>query len=40
MKRYYRMLTEIDDVVGSVIEELKTQGVYNNTLLVRITETA
>lgn len=36
MKRYYRMLSEIDDVVGSVIDELKTQGVYDNTLLVCI----
>ena len=35
MSRYYRMVAEIDDVVGSVIDELKEQGVYENTLIVR-----
>jgi len=38
MKRIYRMATEVDDVVGEVIQELKNQGVYNNTLLVFTTD--
>ena len=38
MSRYYRMVAEIDDVVGSVIDELKEQGVYENTLIVRTEE--
>jgi len=38
MKRYYRMCSEVDDVVGAVIAELKEQGVYDNTLLVFTTD--
>ena len=38
MKRYYRMATEVDDVVGAVIKELKRQGVYNNTYIVFTTD--
>lgn len=34
MKAYYRMLTELDLVVGNIIKELKTQGVYENTLII------
>lgn len=34
MKAYYRMLTELDLAVGSIVEELKSQGVYDNTLII------
>jgi len=34
MTNYYRLLTEMDDAVGRVIDELKAQGVYENTLIV------
>jgi len=34
MKNYYRMATEVDHAIGRIIQELKDQGVYNNTLLV------
>ncbi len=34
MKAYYRMLTELDQVVGRIVEELKNQGVYENTLII------
>jgi arylsulfatase A-like enzyme len=34
MKAYYRMLTELDLVVGKIVEELKAQGVYENTLII------
>lgn len=34
----YCMASEVDDVVGDVIEELKRQGVYNNTLLIFTTD--
>jgi len=34
MQKYYRMASEVDDVVGDIIQELKIQGVYNNTLLI------
>jgi arylsulfatase A-like enzyme len=32
------MATEVDAVVGDVIEELKKQGVYNNTVLIFTTD--
>jgi len=38
MKRYYRMVSEIDDVVGALIDELKAQGVYDNTMLIFTTD--
>jgi len=38
MKRYYRMASEVDDVVGNVVKELKRMGVYNKTLLVFTTD--
>lgn len=38
MKRYYRMATEVDDVVGAVVQELKKQGVYNRTYFVFTTD--
>lgn len=34
MKAYYRMLTELDLAVGKIVEELKAQGVYENTLII------
>jgi len=34
MKAYYRMLTEMDLVVGRIVKELKIQGVYDNTLII------
>ena len=34
MTNYFRLITEIDAVVGQVIEELKAQGVYENTLII------
>lgn len=34
MKAYYRMLTELDLAVGRIVEELKAQGVYDNTLII------
>lgn len=34
MKAYYRMLTEMDLVIGRIISELKDQGVYENTLII------
>jgi arylsulfatase A-like enzyme len=34
MKAYYRMLTEMDLAIGRIVEELKAQGVYENTLII------
>lgn len=34
MKAYYRLLTEVDIAVGAMIEKLKEQGVYENTIIV------
>ncbi|MEX2672641.1 MAG: sulfatase [Phycisphaeraceae bacterium] len=36
MTNYYRLITEVDDAVGRVIDELKAQGVYENTLILFI----
>ena len=36
MIRYYRMITEVDAVIGELLDELKTEGVYENTLIVFI----
>jgi arylsulfatase A-like enzyme len=36
MVRYYRLITEVDAAVGRIVDELKTQGVYDNTLIVVI----
>jgi arylsulfatase A-like enzyme len=36
MIRYYRLITEVDAAVGRVVDELKAQGVYENTLLAVI----
>ncbi len=34
MIRYYRLITEVDAAVGRLVDELKAQGVYENTLIV------
>jgi arylsulfatase A-like enzyme len=34
MIRYYRLITEVDAAVGRLVDELKTQGVYDNTLIL------
>jgi arylsulfatase A-like enzyme len=36
MINYYRLITEVDDAVGRIIQALKNQGVYENTLLVYV----
>ena len=36
MVRYYRLITEVDAAVGRIVDELKTQGVYENTLIAFI----
>ena len=36
MTRYYRLITEVDGAVGRIVDELKGQGVYANTLIVFI----
>ncbi len=36
MRRYYRLITEVDAAIGRLVEELKTQGVYGNTLILVI----
>ena len=36
MTRYYRLITELDDAVGRIADELQVQGVYENTLIVII----
>jgi len=36
MTRYYRLITEVDGAIGRVVDELKAQGVYEDTLIVFI----
>ena len=38
MKNYYRLISEIDATCGNIINELKQQGVYNNTLIIFTTD--
>ncbi|KAL7574675.1 hypothetical protein ACA910_003019 [Epithemia clementina (nom. ined.)] len=38
IKNLYRMATEVDAAVGAIIDELKTQGVYDETLLIFTTD--
>jgi arylsulfatase A-like enzyme len=38
VERIYRMATEVDKVVGDVINEIKKMGVYDNTLFVFTTD--
>lgn len=34
MTNYFRLITEVDDVIGRLINELKVQGVYENTMII------
>jgi arylsulfatase A-like enzyme len=34
MSRYYRLITELDEAVGRVVDELRAQGVFEETLIV------
>ena len=34
MKAYYRMLTEMNQAIGNIVDELKKQGVFENTLII------
>lgn len=36
MTRYYRLITEVDEAVGRIIDELRAQGVFDNTLILVI----
>ena len=36
MTNYFRLITEVDESVGRLIDELKSQGVYENTLIIFI----
>ncbi len=36
MIRYYRLITEVDASVGRLVDELRTQGVYDHTVIVVI----
>ena len=36
MVRYFRLITEVDAAVGRVVDELKAQGVYEQTLIAFI----
>jgi arylsulfatase len=36
MTRYYRLITEVDGAVGRIVDELKSQGAYDETLIVFI----
>ena len=38
MKNYYRLASEVDATCGNVIAELKSQGLYENTLVVFTTD--
>jgi len=36
MTNYFRLITELDDAVGRLVDELKAQGVYENTVILFI----
>lgn len=38
MKRYYRLCTEVDAACGRVLEELRTQGILDDTLVIFTTD--
>lgn len=38
MIRYYRLITEVDAAVGRLVDELKAQGIYENTLIAFIAD--
>jgi Sulfatase len=38
-KRYYRMVTEVDNAIKNVVDELKAQGELDNTIIIMTTGT-
>lgn len=34
VKNYYRLLTQVDDVVGNMVQELKEKGLADNTIII------
>ena len=38
LRRYYRLITELDEAVGRVIDELQAQGVFEETLIVFVSD--
>lgn len=38
MKNYYRMATEVDSAIGMIIDELKRQNAYENTIIIFTTD--
>ena len=38
MKNYYRLITEVDATCGKILDELKKQGVLDNTLVIFTTD--
>lgn len=36
MTNYFRLITEVDESIGRLIDELRNQGVYDNTLIIFI----
>lgn len=38
MKNYYRLITEVDTVVGNVLKVLEDQDAINNTLIIFTTD--
>ena len=38
MKNYFRLATEVDSTCGTILEELKSQGVLDNTLVIFTTD--
>ena len=38
MLNYYRMATEVDSTIGRIIQELRRQGEYDNTLIIFTTD--
>ena len=34
MINYFRLITEVDEALGRIVDELKDQGVYENTLII------
>ena len=36
MSRYYRLITEVDEAIGRIVDELRIQGVFDNTLIMVI----
>ena len=38
MKNYYRMITEVDEAVGAIYQELEAQGILNETMIIFTTD--